>query len=335
MSFGAPKMFVFLLAIPAVIAWYVATQRRRAERARALAGEGLVTVGSGSGASSAAAPKHRRHIPFALFVTALTLLVVALVRPSTTVRTPQERGTVIVALDVSNSMRATDTKPSRIEAAKASAKSFVNQQASAVRVGVVAFGDGAVVVQAPTTNHTDVNAAIDRVSLGGGTSIGQGLLTSLNTIAGKPITVDPNALNSDEAKVDVGYYGGTTVVAFSDGENTNGPDPLQVAQVASAAWVRISTVGIGTEAGTTFQYGGFTIATALDSDTLKQLASTTDGTYHPVSDTSGVAAISKSIRLHFTLVSQHTEVTGLFCAIAVVILLLGAMASVRLFGRVV
>jgi len=109
MSFGAPKMFVFLLAIPAVIAWYVATQRRRAERARALAGEGLVTVGSG--ASSAGAPKRRRHIPFGLFALALTLLVFALARPSTTVRTPRQRGTVIVALDVSNSMRATDVPP--------------------------------------------------------------------------------------------------------------------------------------------------------------------------------------------------------------------------------
>jgi len=329
MSFGASKMFVFLLAIPAVVAWYVTTQRRRAERAAALAGEGLVST-------SAASPlRRRRHVPFALFVVALTLLVVALARPSTTVRTPQQRGTVIIALDVSNSMRATDVKPSRIDVAKAGAKSFAKQQATAVRIGVVAFGDGAVVVQAPTTNRADVNAAIDRVSVGGGTAIGQGLLTSLDTIAGKQITIDPAALNNDEGKVDVGYYGGTVIVAFTDGENTSGVDPLAVANVASAAGVRVHTVGVGTETGTTFQYGGFSIATALDSSELKQVASLTDGTYHPSTDGGGAAAISRTIRLHFTLVSQHTEVTALFCAIAIAFLLLGSLASLGWLGRIV
>jgi Ca-activated chloride channel homolog len=274
-------------------------------------------------------------VPFALFVIALTVLVAALAKPSTTVSTPRRRGTVIVALDVSNSMRATDVKPSRMEAAKTAARSFVKEQPTAVKVGVVAFGDGAVIVQNPTTNHADALAAIDHVSVGGGTSIGQGLLTSLNAIAGKPITIDPNALNNDEGKVDVGYYGGAVIAAFTDGENTNGVDPLAVANVASAAGVRVHTVGVGTEAGTTFQYQGFTIATALDSDTLEQIATTTDGLYHTAGDASGLAAISKTIRLHFTIVAEHTEVTALFCAIALFALLLGALASVRVNGRVV
>jgi Ca-activated chloride channel homolog len=331
MSFASPGMFVWLIAIPAVVAWYVAAQRRRAARAEALAGEGLVVTS----AESRVRRGRLRHLPFAFFVVALTVLVVALARPSTTVKTPKRQGTVIVALDVSNSMRATDVKPSRIEAAKTAARSFVKQQAPAVLIGVVAFGDGAVVVQNPTTNHTDVLAAIDHVSVGGGTSLGQGMLTSLDTIAGKQITIDPAALGSDEGKVDVGYYGGAVVVAFSDGENTNGVDPLSVAQVASAAGVRVHTVGVGTEAGTTFQFEGFTIATALDSSELQQVASLTDGTYHAGGDPSALAAISKSVHLHFTLVSQHTEITGLFCAAAVVILLLGALTSVRWFGRVV
>jgi Ca-activated chloride channel family protein len=336
MSFDAPKNFVWLILIPAVIYWYVTAQRRKAARAAALAGEGLVV------ASTGAEPTKRRrftgrsrHLPFVLFVLALTVLVVAMAKPSTTVSTPRRQGTVILALDVSNSMRATDVKPSRVEAAKTAARAFVKQQPSAVRIGVVAFGDGAVVVQNPTTSHADVDAAIDHVSVGGGTSIGQGLLTSLNTIAGKPINIDPAALNNDEGKVDVGYYGGTVIVAFTDGENTNGVDPLNVANVASAAGVRIHTVGVGTEAGTTFQYQGFTIATALNSDELKQLASLTDGTYHTAGDAGGLASVSKTIRLHFTIVAQHTEVTALFCAIAVGILLLGALASVRVNGRVV
>jgi Ca-activated chloride channel family protein len=331
MSFDAPKMFVWLIAIPAVIYWYVAAQRRKAARAAALAGQGLVVAGS----APERRPRRWRHLPFIFFVAALTVLIVALAKPSTTVSTPRRQGTVIVALDVSNSMRATDVKPSRMDAAKAAAKAFVKQQPSAVRIGVVAFGDGAVVVQNPTTNHADVDAAINHVSIGGGTSIGQGLLTSLNTIAGKQITIDPNTLNNDEGKVDVGYYGGTVIVALTDGENTNGVDPLDIAKVASAAGVRVHTIGVGTEAGTTFQYQGFTIATALDSGELKQVSSLTDGTYHTATDTGGLSTVSKSIRLHFTIVAQHTEVTALFCAIAVGILLLGALSSVRMNGRVV
>jgi len=332
MSFDAPKMLVWLIAIPAVVYWYVTVQQRRAARASALAGQGLVVAGSAAGGGGR---RRWRHLPFVLFVFALTVLVVALAKPSTTVSTPRRQGTVIVAIDTSNSMRATDVKPSRIDAAKAAAKAFAKQQPTAVKIGVVAFGDGAVVVQNPTTNHADAIAAIDHVSIGGGTSIGQGLLTSLNTIAGKPITIDPNALNNDEGKVDVGYYGGAVIAAFTDGENTNGVDPQNVANVASSAGVRVHTIGVGTEAGTTFQYQGFTIATALDSDTLKQIASTTDGTYHTAGDAGGLAAISKTIRLHFTIVAQHTEVTALFCAIAVFVLLLGAVASVRVNGRVV
>jgi Ca-activated chloride channel family protein len=107
-----------------------------------------------------------------------------------------------------------------------------------------------------------------------------------------------------------------------------------MAQVASVAGVRVHAIGVGTEAGTVFQDEGFSIATALDSNELKQVASITDGTYHPATDAAGLGAISSTIHLHFTLVSQYTEVTGLFCAVALVILLLGALASMRWLGRI-
>ena len=167
MTFGAPAMLAALVLIPVAIAAYVAAGRRRAERAAALAAQGLVTTGAGGGKRGSG---WSRHLPFALFAAALTVLVVALARPMATVSTPRRQGTAIIALDVSNSMRATDVKPSRVDAAKASARTFVGQQAAAVRIGVVAFGDGAVVVQQPTTSHADVLAAIDRVSVGGATS---------------------------------------------------------------------------------------------------------------------------------------------------------------------
>src|SRR5437763_14212343 len=156
MSFRSPWMLALFVVIPAAVAAYVAAQRRRARGAEALASEGFVATSVAAGVVG----RQRRHIPFALFVAALTVLVVGLARPSTTVRTPREEGTVVLALDISNSMRATDAKPSRIEAAKAAARSFVNRQSGAVRIGVVAFGDGAVVVPAPTTRDADVVAGI-------------------------------------------------------------------------------------------------------------------------------------------------------------------------------
>jgi Ca-activated chloride channel family protein len=277
----------------------------------------------------------RRHVPFGLFVAALTLLLVGMARPMTTVQTPRREGTVILALDVSNSMRADDIKPTRMEAAKTAARAFVKRQPPAVRVGVVAFGDGGVVVQTPTNAHADVIKAVDRLSTQGGTSLGQALVTALGAIAGKPVTIDPEALASDSAQVDIGYFGSATVVLLSDGEETGRPDPLSVAEVASVAGVRVHTIGVGTDAGAVVQVDGFSVATARDTDLLKEVASITDGSYYEAEDADGLAAISESIDLRFKLVSEHTEVTGLFSAAGAVLLLLGALLSVLWFGRVV
>ena len=277
----------------------------------------------------------RRHVPFVLFTAALTVLVIGMARPMTSVKTPQREGTVILAIDVSNSMKATDVEPTRMEAAKAAARAFVDHQPPAVRIGVVAFGDGAVVVQTPTNAHADVVRSIDRLSIAGGTSLGQGLVTSLSAIAGKPVTIDPEVLASDSAQVDIGFFGSATVVLLSDGEETSRPDPVSVAEVASVAGVRVHTIGIGTEAGTVVEIDGFNVATALDSDLLERVASVTDGSYHEADDAAGLAAISETIDLRFTIVSQRTEITGLFSAAGIVLLVAGALLSVLWFGRVV
>ncbi len=329
MTFHSPWMLGLLVVIPAIVAGYGWTQRRRTRRSAALAEQGLVTT---------AVPRRtriRRHVPFGLFAAALTLLVVGTARPMATVKTPRREGTVILAIDVSNSMKADDVKPTRIDGAKAAARAFVDRQPPAVRIGVVAFGDGAVIVQTPTNAHADVDKAIERLTPEGGTSLGQALVTSLNAIAGKPVTIDPQALASDAGSVDVGYYGSASVVLLSDGEETSRPDPVTVAEVLSSAGVRVHTIGVGTEEGTVVQLNGFSVATALNSDLLKQVASLTDGAYHEAGDAAGLSAISKTIDLHFKVVSQHTEITGLFSAAGAVLLLAGALLSVLWFGRVV
>jgi Ca-activated chloride channel family protein len=328
-TFGAPWVLALLLAVPAAAVAYVKSRRRRAQRSAALAEQGLVAV---------AAPSRmriRRHVPFGLFLAALTLLVVGMAQPMATVKTPKREGTVILAVDVSNSMKADDIKPNRLDAAKAAARAFVEQQPAEVRVGVVAFGDGAVTVQTPTNAHADVLKAIDRLTSEGGTSLGQALVTALGAIAGKPVTIDPQALASDSAEVDIGYFGSASVVLFSDGEETSRPDPVDVAEVASVAGVRIHTIGVGTPAGAVVQIDGFSVATALDSGLLEEVATITDGSYHEADDAAGLAEISKTIDLRFKLVSQHTEVSGLFAVGGAVLLMAGALLSILWFGRVI
>jgi Ca-activated chloride channel family protein len=329
MTFGSPWNLALLVIVPAMVVAYVKSRRRRARRVAALAGQGLVATASSS------RMRIRRHVPFAFFAAALTVLLVGMARPMTTVKTPKREGTVILAMDVSNSMNADDVKPTRIEAAKTAARAFVDRQPPAVKIGVVAFGDGAVIVQQPTSEHGEVTKAIDRLSVAGGTSLGQGLVSSLNAIAGKPVTIDPEALASDSAQVDIGFFGSATVVMFSDGEQTGQPDPLSVAEVASVAGVHVHTIGIGTAAGAVVQIDGFSVATALDSELLQKVADITDGTYHEGEDAAALAEVSRTIDLRFKLVSEHTEVTGLFSAAGIVLLFAGALLSVLWFGRVV
>ncbi len=331
MTFGAPWALGLLVVIPAMVAAYVSSRRRRTRRAAVLAKQGLVA------AASSSRMRVRRHVPFALFTLALTVLVVGVARPMTSIKTPEREGTVILAIDVSNSMRADDVKPTRLDAAKLVAKAFVARQPPAVKIGVVAFGDGAVAVQSPTNVHEDVVKAIDRLTPQGGTSVGQALVASLSAIAGKPVTIDAQALASDSATVDIGYFGSATVVVLSDGEETSPPDPVAVADVASVAGVRVYTIGLGTEAGTVVQIDGFSVATALNRDLLEEVASKTDGSYFDgnSADKAGLAEISKSIDLRFRVVSKHTEVSGLFSAAGAVLLMAGAILSVLWFGRVV
>lgn len=329
MSFASPWFLTILVIIPAIVAAYVSSVRRRLHRAARLAAQGLVTT------STTSRRVRRRHVPFGLFALALTALVVALARPEMNLTTPVREGTVILAFDVSNSMSAADLAPTRIEAAKTAARAFVERQPSAIRIGVVAFGDGAVIVQQPTDKQEDVIAAINRLSVEGGTSLGQGLFTALSAIAGKPLTIDEDALDSDLGEVDIGYFGSSTIVLLSDGENNGRPDPLAVAEIASVAGVPIHAIGIGTEQGTVVDIGGFNVATALDGPLLAEVAKVSDGTYYEAADAASLAEIYKSVDLDFKSKTEHTEVTALFTAGAALLLVAGALLSVFWFGRVV
>jgi len=329
MSLGAPWRLVLLAVVPALIFAYWWMLRRRSERAARLASEGLVPT------SPSRRLRWRRHLPFALFVTAIALVAFSLTRPTMTITLPQRQGTVVLAFDVSNSMRAKDLQPTRIEAAKTAAVGFVNRQPRTIKIGVVAFGDSAVTVLRPSSNKEDVIAAIKRLSVSGGTSLGQGLFTSLSTIAGKPLTFDESALDSDGGDVDIGYFGSSAIVLLSDGENTSELDPLKLADVASSAGVKVHAIGVGTKEGTVVQIDGFNIATALDAATLQKIADVTDGTYSEAADATALANVYKSVDLEFKHVKKPREMTAAFALAGALLLAVGSVCSILWVGRVI
>lgn len=328
MTFEWPVLLLSLLAVPVLVIAYRAQLRRRDERRAQLAAEGLVAASPGG-------PDRWRHVAPLLLLAALTLLLASLARPSATVAEPRREGTVILAFDVSTSMAAKDLAPTRLDAAKAAARTFVAKQPSSIRLGVVAFGDSAVISQQPTNDRKEVLAAIDRLAPQGGTALGRGIVSAISAIAGKPISVDETGQDGTAGGDELGYYGSAAVVLLSDGENTTDPDPLVLAELASTAGVRIFPIGLGSPQGTVLEVDGFQISTRLDEATLKQIADTTDGTYYAASDTAALSKVYSSIDLTWTARTERREITSWFAAAAAVLLLLGAGASVVRSGRVV
>jgi Ca-activated chloride channel family protein len=246
---------------------------------------------------------------------------------------PKVGGTVILAFDVSNSMKATDVAPSRLAAAQAAAVDFVDNQPSKVDVGVLLFGDTALLTQAPTGDHDAAIAAINRAEAGGGTSLGQAILVALGTITGKPVALPKQGQTPTTGSL--GYWPSATIVMFSDGQNTGGPDAEAASEVAAAAGVRIQTIGIGTAKGATVQVNGYQLGTALDASQLTTVARTSGGAYHAAGDTDALDSVTKSIDLRLTTKKEPLELTGPFAGAALVFLTLGGLLGTRWHGRIV
>ena len=331
MTFLLAPMLGSLVLVPLLLIAYLALSRRRARRVEELAQLGFAPT------AATIRLRKKRHVPYMFFFVGLTTLLVALARPATTLSVRSREGTVILAFDVSNSMRAGDLKPTRMEAAKAAARVFVEKQPSAIKIGVVAFNDGGVVTQQPTKKKAEVLAAIDRLTPGGGTSLGQGIFSSLNAIAGKALTVDPTKLveGPDGAEFDIGFYGSASVILLSDGENRGEPQPADVARLASVAGVKIHTIGVGSPGGTTVKIDGFNVATALDETSLREIANLSDGKYFSAEDSASLTSVYKSIDLKWKSVQQDSEITGILSAGSIFLLLIGSTLSMFWFGKVV
>lgn len=333
MTFIWPIMLLSLLLVPLLI-WYYRRQVRLRDRGTAVLGPlGLVQSGAGT------AVGRRRHIPPILFLIGLTLLLFALSRPELPVSLPRIEGTVILAFDVSSSMLADDLAPSRIEAAKEAAREFVANQPSTIRVGVVAFSNGGLVVQPPTEVQADVLATIDRLSPQGGTSLGQGIFTSLNAIAGEAIVLDENALEPENlaqsvAALQIDEFSSAVIVLLSDGENMEFPEPLDIAQIAAEAGVRIYTVGIGSPEGAMIEVDGFSIVTQLNEPALQEIASLTNGTYYFAENEEELRDIYRNIDLQLTIRGEQMEITAILAGISLMFMLVSGALSMLWFGRV-
>jgi Ca-activated chloride channel homolog len=238
---------------------------------------------------------------------------------------------------VSGSMAATDVAPSRLDAAKRAALSFINAQPNSVDIGVVAFQQGGLEAALPTADHATASAAVRRLTTGGGTSLGDAILASLSAITRKTVTIgrDGSAPNS-------GYWPSATIVLLSDGQDEAGATSSSTrtgtdaaASVAGKAGVHIDTVGVGTTAGTTVEVDGYHLFTALDEAALKSISRATGGTYHPASDADELDGIASSINLRLTVTNEPLPLAGAFIALALALLAAGAVLTVTRTGRVV
>ena len=330
MSFIWPAMLVLLVLVPLSIYAYFALGRRRARRAAAL---------GGLAAAPATAVRMRRriHIAPALVFIGLTIGIVGLARPQAVVSVPRFEGIVILAFDISGSMAATDFSPTRMEAAKVAARSFVERQPASVQIGVVAFSDSSYTVQAPVTDRGAIVAAINRLAPERGTALGRGIQASLDAIERvenptKGFYVNRSPGPTPEP-VPPGSHSSAVVVLLTDGQNNEDPDPIEAARAAADLGIRIHAVGIGTPEGTTLEINGFRVHTALDEALLTKIADTTDGTYYDADNQESLQKIYDNLDTQLVVRPQDVEVTSLFAGAAVVAVLLGAVVSVVWLGR--
>jgi Ca-activated chloride channel homolog len=334
-SFIWPTMLLSVALVPFGVLLYRALEgRRRGAMTRAGLGLGAGTIRRPLGA--------RGRIPAVLFVAGLTVLLVALARPQAAVSLPRTEGTVVLAFDVSGSMAADDLKPTRMEAAKAAAVDFVSHQPPGVIVGVVAFSDAGLSVQAPTSDQATVLAAINRLTPQRGTSLGQGILAALKTIAiaesGPSTDYYTNRSPAPgptptPAPVPPGSDTSAAIVLITDGENTQPPDPGEAAQAAADRGVRIYTVGIASAAGTTLDINGFKVHTQLDASTLQRIADVTGGTYYAAEDGADLQKVYDDLATRLIVKPQMIEVTALFAGASILLLALGGISSLAWLGR--
>jgi Ca-activated chloride channel family protein len=329
MTFEWPWALALLIVVPVLALIYVSMQRRRNRYALRYASVSLVAQAVGRG------PGVKRHIPPALYLLAIAAMIVALARPEATIPVPQDTGTVLLVIDVSGSMFAQDVDPNRMEATKRAARDFVENQPDGVKIGVVSFSDFAALVAPPTRDRGPVLEAISRLRPQRGTNIGAGLQVALDAIYedqadGEPVVTGVPTPTPVPGAIDVPP---ASIVLVSDGQSNTGPDPLEVANEAVTAGVKVYTVGIGTPEGTVLQIQGRNVFTRLDELTLKAMAEETGGTYFNAQTETDLQAVYRDLSRERVVENEETEITFAFAGAALVLSMLAGGLGLVWFNR--
>ncbi|WP_412518753.1 VWA domain-containing protein [Actinomadura madurae] len=313
MSFLDPVRLLLLLALPVLIAAYVVMQVRRGRYAARFTNLALLDK------VAPTRPGWRRHVPAAAFLLMLGLFVTGFARPTADVRVPREQATIVLALDVSHSMQATDVEPTRLEGAKQAARTFLDQVPDRFNVGLVSFSGSASVIVAPTTDRQAMRTGIDGLRLGPRTAIGEGVLASLDSIAGF------GAQFGEEAPP-------AHVVLLSDGTNTAGRSPEEAVQRATQARVPVSTIAYGTPEGVMHQ-NGQAIPVPVDGPALERLARDAGGRHYQAASGDELRGVYEDIGSSIGYRVEQREIWTWFVAAGLLLSCAVAAGSLLWFSR--
>jgi Ca-activated chloride channel family protein len=316
MTFQQPWWLVALLAVVAVVALYVVLQLRRARYAARFTNVALL------GSVVPKRPGWRRHAAFAALALGLTALVLSLAVPSTEVRVPRERATVIMAVDVSLSMRAQDIEPDRFSAMQLAAKEFVEVLPARINLGLVTFAGTATTVVTPTTDRGQVTTAIDNLQLAESTAIGDAIFTSLTAIQNYQSSLDPGDGEVPPARI----------VLLSDGYSTVGREATQAVDAAIDAEVPVSTIAFGTDYGT-LDLDGETVPVPVDRSTLEQIADETGGSYSEAASAAELEQVYEDLGSQIGYTTEAQDISPWFVRGGLLFAFLGVVASLLWTNR--
>ncbi len=336
-----PRMLWLLVPVPILVWAYL---RLSAKQRRAHARIAGLTMGT---APATRAARIRRTMPPLLFLVGLVALIAAVARPQAVVILPSLHKDVILAIDTSGSMRATDVKPNRLGAAQTAARTFIERQPANSRIGIVSFAGSASVVQSLTDSREELLQAIERLQLQRGTALGSSIYIALATLLpdaginierlvhGKPSWYWGTEREGAKQPVPAGSNRSAAIVLLSDGESNHGPDPLEAAKLAADHGVRIYTVGIGSKEGFTLGFSGWSMRVRLDEDVLRKIASTTHGEYFSATSMQELKSVYEHLSARMVVERSRTlEVSSLFVAVGALLLGAAGMCSLAWFNRV-
>ncbi len=354
MSFEWPQLLWGWVLVPVLALAFLRLQRQRGSAALAAALRSRHGgKGGGTGAGSGASSRLRRLLPPVLYGLALTLLIAAAARPLAVVSLPSLREVIILALDVSNSMRADDLKPTRLAAARQAARDFIEAQPATTRIGLVAFAETALSVQRPTTDREQLLKTLDRLEPQSGTAVGEAILVSLQALFpqerfelptratsadGEPRAPSPPAAApttpAPRAAVPPGSEESAAIVLLTDGAATRGPDPVEAARLAARRGVRVFTVGLGTTDGAVVEQDGVSMRVQLDQESLRKVADVTRARFFRADDAEDLRAIYRDVSARLVVERRETEISAPIVGLAALLTLLAAGASLYWSRRI-